>query len=62
MYVREFKGKDRARAIRKALDFWYRNLRNLMVLKDFVACCTWKKEEDGGVTITYRESSTPVKR
>lgn len=53
MFVREFTGRDRTRAAKKALDFWYRHLRDAMFLKEFLSQCTWRKEESG-VVITYR--------
>lgn len=53
MFVRKFTGRDKTRAARKALDFWYRHLRDAMFLKEFLSRCTWRKEENG-VVITYR--------
>ena len=53
MFVREFKDRDKTRAARKALDFWYRRFKDQMILKEFLLQCTWKKEEKE-VVITYR--------
>lgn len=47
MIEREFIGRDKARAVRKAMDFWYRHFRDRMTLRKFLSHCTWRQEERG---------------
>lgn len=40
----EFVALDKRKALRLALDYWYRNLSNDLKLAEFIKCCAWKKE------------------
>ena len=41
--VKEFVALDKRKALRLALDYWYRNFAGKVTLTEFVAHCTWKK-------------------
>ena len=45
MIIRKFEALDKTRAIRKALDYWYKYYRDDLKLKDFISYCTGIKEE-----------------
>lgn len=47
----EFFGADRARAFRRAIDYWYKNLRNEITLNEFAKKCVWKEAEKGILVI-----------
>lgn len=36
---KKFIGQDKIRTTRKALDFWYKNCRNIITLKEFILDC-----------------------
>lgn len=39
----EFMALERQKAVRKALNYWYKNFYGQCTLADFVEKCTWKK-------------------
>jgi hypothetical protein len=45
MTVYEFVTSEKIRAIRRALDFWYKMLRDQMSVIDFLSCCKWYEEK-----------------
>lgn len=53
MIVKTFIGRDKSRAIRKALDFWYRFYKDDVPMIKFFSRCTWKKKENNFFVI-YR--------
>ena len=42
--VKEFVALDKRKALRKALDYWYRNYVGQHSLAAFLACCAWKRD------------------
>lgn len=50
--VVEFSTSKKVRAVKRALDFWYRNLRGTMSLTAFLSCCDWL-ERDGQPLLVY---------
>jgi hypothetical protein len=50
----EFISLTKRKAVKKALDYWYKNLYGKMSSQDFVNNCTWKKENNE-YTVIYRE-------
>lgn len=61
MIRKEFVGLNKTKAVKRAMDFWYRNFLNVVKLKDFLANCTWKKES-GEVIVIYRGPAPPIKK
>lgn len=55
-----FVGLSKNRAVRKAMDFWYKNFRNFKVLKDFFSYCSLVKR---GVEfiVVYRGPKPPAR-
>jgi len=53
MAVHEFAASEKVRATRRAIDFWYRTLRDRMSLIDFLSCCEWLEEENGQTKLVY---------
>ena len=53
---RKFFDKDKVRVIRKALDFWYKFLKNRVSLKRFINDCSIIKTEKDFVII-YKTKS-----
>ena len=49
----EFVGLNKSKAIRKALDFWYKKLFGILTLEEFAEMCTWKKV-DMGYIVNYK--------
>lgn len=60
MAVYEFVTSEKIRAIRRALDFWYKMLRDQMSVIDFLSCCKWY-EENGQVKLVYDSDRSIVK-
>lgn len=56
----EFVGLDKQKAVRRALDFWYRKLFGTLTLEEFIKKCTWKKL-DRDYVVTYRGPKPPKK-
>lgn len=53
MIITKFIDKELHRAARKALDFWYKKMRDECTLLDFIENCSWRKS--GSVyVVTYR--------
>jgi len=50
--VVEFATTRRVRAVRRAINFWYRNLADRMSLFKFLSCCDWL-ETDGQPLLVY---------
>ena len=44
MIVKNFIGSDKQRAIRKALNYWYKNFVDNCTMVEFFSRCVWKKE------------------
>lgn len=40
--MKKFIGRDKTRASRKLLDYWYRNFLNIFTIKEFLSMCVWK--------------------
>jgi hypothetical protein len=59
MAMREFVASKGLRAVRKAVDFWYRSLRDRMSLVDFLSRCEWF-EEDGRIVRLVCDSDRPT--
>ena len=53
MAVHEFAASRNVRAVRRALDFWYKTLRDKMSVIDFLSCCKWVREENGYTKLVY---------
>lgn len=51
--VKEFVALDKRKALRKALDYWYRNYAGKRSLAEFLSCCTWKRDGIEYVVIYY---------
>ncbi len=47
----EFYGLSKRSVFKKALDFWYKELRDKMTLNDFAKHCVWKLGQDHYVVI-----------
>jgi hypothetical protein len=60
MVVYEFATSKKIRAVRRALDFWYKTLRDQMSVVDFLSCCEWS-EENGQVKLVYNSDRLIVK-
>jgi hypothetical protein len=56
----EFIALDRQKAVRKALDYWYKNFYGHCTMLDFVHKCTWKKDGRDYFVI-YRGPKPPKK-
>ncbi len=54
MLVKVFNARNKRRAVRKAIDFWYKELRDDHRLLDFLNMCKWKKIEEAVFMVTYR--------
>lgn len=50
--VKEFIGRDKTRASRKLLDYWYRNFLGIFTIKKFLSMCVWK-DSNNEVIIIY---------
>jgi len=61
MIEKKFIALEKNRAVRKALDFWYRNFKDTCSLKNFLIRCRWKKEGNDFVII-YRGIAPLVKK
>jgi hypothetical protein len=53
MIIKRFVASNKRRAVRKAIDFWYKEHKDDITLLDFLAMCGWKKT-DLGVVVTFR--------
>jgi len=53
MIVKTFIARDKLKAARKALDYWYENFRDDCPMIKFFSRCFWKKK-DGDFLIIYR--------
>jgi len=60
MFAKEFVGLNKTKAVRRAMDFWYKNFLNVLTLKEFFSKCTWRKGR-GEIIITYRGSAPPLR-
>lgn len=49
--VVEFKTSEKVTALRKAIDFWYKNLFNKMSFVDFLSCCDWLDENECSILV-----------
>lgn len=49
----EFSASGKARAIRRAVDFWYRTLYGKMSLVEFLARCEWTVDDEGRDRLVY---------
>jgi hypothetical protein len=56
----EFVGLTKSKAMRRALDFWYRKMFSVFTLEEFIKKCTWKKKGIDYVVI-YRGVMPPEK-
>jgi len=56
----EFVALSRQKAVRKALDYWFKKFYGHCTLIDFVRKCTWKKSGRDYVVI-YRGPKPPKK-
>lgn len=53
MVIITFVGKDLRRVACKALDFWYKKMRDKHTLLDFIKKCIWKRSGNTYIVI-YR--------
>jgi len=60
MIKKEFIGLDKNKALRKALDFWYKNFREEISLKNFISYCSCRIQGIDTI-ITYRGPAPGVK-
>jgi hypothetical protein len=64
MYI--FRGHDDRRAARRALDFWYRRMKDQISLMDFLRCCRrgCAKDAQGELIsfVVYRGPAPPPER